>query len=116
MCRGNEVSEAKVILVSFFDNLADTISKVLARDRLVIIGILPSVNSTKKKKQDVKPVISVCSRIIRLTNNRTKSQRKATILTKEDKNAVAGVKIGPQLGCVSQDTESLDSQGGKLSR
>ena len=85
VCRGKEVSRGKVILVSFFDNRADTIWKVLARDRLVNMGILPNVNFTKKKKRDVKPVISVCSRIIRLTNNQTKSRKRATIPKKEEK-------------------------------
>ena len=77
VCRGKEVSEAKVTLVWLFDNRADIIWKVLARDRLVNIGIHPSVNS-RKTKRAVKPGISVCSRIIRLMNNQTKSQRKAT--------------------------------------
>ena len=34
----------------------------------------------------------------------------------DDKNAVAIVKIAPQFGCVSQDSESLDSQREKQSR
>ena len=34
----------------------------------------------------------------------------------DDKNAVAIVKIVPQLSCVSQDSESLDSQRGGQSR
>ena len=34
----------------------------------------------------------------------------------EDKNAVSIVKIVPQLGCVSQDSEALVSQRGKQSR
>ena len=44
---------------------------------------------------------SVCSRITRLTNNQTRSQRKATIPHKwrenDDNNAVATVKIVPHL-------------------
>ena len=47
------------------------------------IGILPNVNSTKLNR--VKLGISVCSRIMRLMNNQTESQRKATIRTKEKK-------------------------------
>ena len=46
------------------------------------IGILPSVNFTKKKR-GVKPGISVCSRITRLMNNQTKSQRKATMFSQK---------------------------------
>ena len=34
----------------------------------------------------------------------------------DDKNAVAFVKIVPQLGCVSQDSDALVSQRGKESR
>ena len=34
----------------------------------------------------------------------------------DDKNAVAIVRIVPQLGCVSHDSETLDSQRGKQSR
>ena len=48
------------------------------------IDIFPSVHSTKQKR-DEKPEISVYSRIIRLMNNQTKNQRKATIPTKEEK-------------------------------
>ena len=71
-------------MVPFFDNRADTISKELARDRLVNIDILQSVNFTKQKR-DAKPGTSVCSLIIRLMNNQTKSKRKGTIHTKEEK-------------------------------
>ena len=53
-----------------------------------------------------KPWKSVCSRIIRLMNNQTKSQRKATVPKCDDKNAVAIGKIVPQSGCVSQDSEA----------
>ena len=58
--------------------------KVLALDRLVNIGIHPSVDSTKQKRA-AKPGICVCSRITRLMSNQTKSQIKATIPTKEEK-------------------------------
>ena len=55
------------------------------------------VSSLQNWKRVAKPGISVCFRIIRLMNNQTKSQRKATIPTKEeisdDNNAVAIVKI-----------------------
>ena len=46
--------EAIVTLVSFFDNRVDIISKVLARDRLVSVGILSNVNSLKLNR-DAKP-------------------------------------------------------------
>ena len=74
----------------------------------------------KKVKRVVKPGISVCSRITRLMNNQTKSQRKAANSHKrresDDKNAVAILKIVPQLGCVSQDSDALVSQRGKQPR
>ena len=38
VCRGREVSEAKVTMGPFFDNRADIIRKVPARERLVNIG------------------------------------------------------------------------------
>ena len=38
VCRRKEVSEAKVTMVPFFDNLADIMWEVLARDRLVILA------------------------------------------------------------------------------
>ena len=74
MCRGKEVSRAKVILVSFIDNRANTSRKVLAQDRLVSVGILAHVISIKTNR-DAKQGTSVCSRIIRLTNNRTKKPK-----------------------------------------
>ena len=48
-----------------------------------------------------------------LMNDRTKSQRKATIPTKEEKATTRIAKIVPQLGCVSQYSDALDSQARK---
>ena len=48
--RGREASEAKVTMGTFFDNRADIICKVLARDRFVNIGFHPSANSIKMKR------------------------------------------------------------------
>ena len=119
VCRRNEVSKAQVTMVPFSDDRAENIWRVLARDRFVKIGILPSVNSTKQKR-DAKPGICVCSCTTRLMNNQTKSQRKATIpqnrRESDDKNAVAIVKIVPQFGCVSQDADALVSQRGQQLR
>ena len=47
VCRRKGVSKAKVTMVPFFGNRADIIWRVLARDRLLNIGILQSVNLTK---------------------------------------------------------------------
>ena len=73
-----------------------------------------------KQKQVAKPGTSVGSRIKRLTNNQAKSQRKGYYSHKwregDDKNAVAIVKIVPQLGCVSQDSEAFVSKRRKQSR
>ena len=83
------------------------------------IGILLHVNSTKQNRV-AKLGMSVCSRIMRLTNNQTKSRKKSYHSHKgrerDDKHAVAIVRIVPQLGCVSQDSETFDSQRGKQSR
>ena len=116
VCRGEEVSEAKVTMVPFFDNRADTVWKVLARDRPVNIGILPSVSLTKQKRA-AKPGISVCSRITKLMNNQTKPKNgyySHKRRESDDKN-VAIVKVVPQLCCVSQNSDALVYQRGKQS-
>ena len=81
------------------------------------IGILANVNSAKTNR-DVKPWISVCSRIRRLMNNQIKSSKRATLPKKrrerDDKSAVAIVKSVSQLGCASQDLGALVSQGMKF--
>ena len=77
VCRGREVSEAKVTMVPFFDDRAGIFWKVPARERLVNIGIRPSVNSMKLKRV-VRLETSVCFRITRLMNNQIKSRKRAT--------------------------------------
>ena len=82
------------------------------------IGIRPSANSLKMKRV-VRLETSVCFRITRLMNNQIQSKKKKSdhSLKKkresDDKNAVAFVKSVSQLGCVSQDSDALASQGGK---
>ena len=109
VCREKEVSEAKVILVSFLNNRADIIRKVLARDRLVNIGIRPSGNFTKQKRVG-KPGTRVCSRITRLMNNQTKSQKRLLFPHKKRKrrqeccgycenSTTIGLRLA-RLGCV----------------
>ena len=44
VCPRREVSKAKLTTVPLSDNHADTVWNVLARDRLVNVGIRPSVN------------------------------------------------------------------------
>ena len=49
VCRGREVSEAKVTMGPVFDNRADNIWKVPARDRLVSVGIRPECQFYKNE-------------------------------------------------------------------
>ena len=113
MCRGKEVSRAKVILVSFFDNRADTISKVLARVRLVSIGILPKCQFHENEsgcKADDKCLFPH----YKVEDQPSRKQKRSFQNGKrDDKDAVAIAKTVPQLGCVSLDSELLDSQRGK---
>ena len=81
-CIEEEVSGAKVTMGPFFDNRADIIWEVPARERLVNIGIRPSANSIKVKRV-VRLETSVCFRITRLLNNPIKSRRRATCQKQE---------------------------------
>ena len=93
----------------FFDNRADIICEVLARGRLVNIGIRPSAISIKMKR-----VVSQETRVSfphhKLDEQPNKKPKKGYYSQRrrgsDDKNAVAIVKIVPQLGCVSQDSET----------
>ena len=80
------------------------------------IDIIPSVIFCKTETGCKAGDKCVCSRIIRMMNNQTKSQRKTRKRESDDKNAVAIVKIVAHLGCVSQDSDALVSQRGKQSR
>ena len=79
------------------------------------IGIHPSANSIKVKRV-VRLETTVCFRITRWMNNQIKKPKKSYFPKRresDDKNAVAIVKTVSQLGCVSQDSEALVSQGRK---
>ena len=96
---------------SFFDNLADIIWKVPARERLVNIGIRPSANSIKHEtgcKAGDK-----CLFPRHKVDEQPKNKPKKSYIPKrrecDDKNAVAIVKSVSQLGCVSQDSDALVS-------
>ena len=68
----------------------------------------------KKMKRVVRLETTICFRITRFMNNQIKSRKRATSQTRresDDKNAVAIVKSVSQLGCVSQDSDALVSQG-----
>ena len=101
VCRWKEVSRAKVILISFFDHRVDTIWKVLARDRLVSIGILPNVNSIKLNRA-VKQVISVLRQHHKVEAPPSKKPKKKLQPFKAEKSdgkgAVAVVRTVPQFG------------------
>ena len=74
VCREKEMPGAKVILVPFFDNRADTSWKVLAPNRLVSNWLPPNVSSIEQNR-DVSSALSVHLRTGRL-ENRTKSRRR----------------------------------------
>ena len=82
VCRGREVSDANVTMGPFFDNRANIVRKVPARERLVNIGIRPSANALKMKRV-LSLETSVCFRMTRLMNNQRKSWARATS-TKEE--------------------------------
>ena len=115
VCRGREVSEAKVTMGPFFDNRVDIIWRVPARERLVNIGIRPSANFYKTKRV-VSQETRVCFRITRLINNHIKGRRKATSQKAEKVRTTALWllwKSVSQLGFVLQDSDALASQGTK---
>ena len=92
--REERVSEAEVHLGSLLDNRAEITSKVSARDHLVIIGILPNVNSKKKES---------------FAHRQVEDQPCKEPKKDGDQNAVAILKDSRQLGCVFQDTEPPES-------
>ena len=75
-------------MVPFFDNRADIIWSVLVSRSPCEYWHPPEGQFFTKLKRGAKPGISVCSRIIRLTSNQTKSQKKTTIPTKEEKATI----------------------------
>ena len=79
------------------------------------IGIRLSAFSIKMKRV-VRMETSVCFRMTRLMYNQIKSRKKSDIPRRresDNKNAVAIAKSVSQLGCVSQDSDALVSQGRK---
>ena len=71
-----------------------------------------------KMKLVVRLETRVCFRITRLMNGQIKNRKKSNIPKRresDDNNAVAAVKSVSQLGCVSQDSDALVSQG-RMSR
>ena len=118
VCRGREVSEAKVTMGPFFESSADIIWRVPARERSCEYWHPPECQFLKKKWNGLKGWRqSGCFRITRLMNNQIKKAERGANSQKkresDDKNAVAIVKSVSQLGCVSQDSDALVSQGRK---
>ena len=95
--REERVSEVGAHLGSLLDNRAEITSMIGARIHLVIIGILPNVNSTKQN-WDANSGKSTRLRTGRLKVNPAKIPNKDN-----DKSAVALLKDSRQLGCVFQD-------------
>ena len=85
----------------------------------MFIGILPSVHFTKQKRGR-KAGVKCLFRHHKVDEQPNKKPKKGHHSHKgresDDKNAVAIVRIVPQLGCASQDSEALVSQSGKQSR
>ena len=78
------------------------------------IGILPNVNSVKQNRA-VKQWISVYSRTTMLTNNqKTKANTELPFSQRKRKRRQKCCRS--QLGCVSKDSESVESQRGAESR
>ena len=100
--REKATSEAKASLGSSIDSRANTSWKVLARNRLVSIGILPNVNSIKQNR-------AVNSAECLFPHWKVEEQPNKKPTKGDDKSAVAIVKSVRQLSCVSQDTEPPDS-------
>ena len=79
------------------------------------VGIRPSVNS--KKTESGCKARDKCPFTHKVDEQPNKNPKKSNYFPKrresDDKNAVAIVKSVSQLGCVSQDSDALVSQGGK---
>ena len=117
VCRRREVSEAKVTMDPFFDNRVDVIWRVPARECLEYWH--PPECQLKKKKRVVSQETRVCFLITRLMNNQMKGRTKAASQKEgkvKTKALWQSVKSVSQLGCASQDSDALDSQGTKESR
>ena len=103
--RGREVSAAKVTMCPFFDNRADIIFEVLAREHLMNIGNRPR---TLKNETGCKAGDKCLFPRYKVEEQPNKKSQRATS-KKKDKSAVAVVKSLSQLGCVSQDSDALVS-------
>ena len=105
---------AKVTVDTLLDNRPDIIWLVPARELLMNIGIRPSAIFFKQKRV-VRRETRVCFLITKLMNNKTKGWKNTSHKSREseDKGVVAIAKSVSQLGCVSQESDALVSQGTK---
>ena len=80
------------------------------------IGILPSVNSVKTNRAVKQEILNCLFSHQKVDEQPNKKPKKGFYSQKiregDDKNSVIVVKSVSQLGCVSQDSESLESQRG----
>ena len=106
VCRGREVSEGKVTMDPFFDNRADFIWKVHARERLVNIGIRPRFFKNETGCQAGDKCLFPHYKVDEQPNKKSKKCYFPQRRESDDKNAVPVVKSVSPLGCVSQDSES----------
>ena len=91
--REERASEAGVHLGSQLDNRAEITSKVSTRDHLVIFGILPYVNFTKKKRESGCKFENKCPFMQEVEDQISKKPKKDG-----DESAVAMLKDPRQLG------------------
>ena len=97
-----------------FNNRAEIVWKVPARERLVNIGIRPSAISIKNET-GCKAGDKCLFPHYKVDEQPNKKPKKCYFQKKrnDDKNAVAIVKSVSQFGCVSQESDALVSQGRK---
>ena len=103
MCREKELLEAEASLRNSIDRLVKTSCKVVVRDRLQSIGILPTVSSITTKS-GCKFGAECSLRRWKVEEQPNKKPQKG-----DDKSAVAILKSVRQLRFVSQDIELPDS-------
>ena len=112
VCRGREVSEAKVTMVPFFDNRADFLTGTCTRTSCEYWH--PPECQFFKNETGCKAGDKCLFPHHKIEEQPSKKSKKSNIPKRresDDKNAVAVVKSVSQLGCVSLDSDALVSQG-----
>ena len=115
VCRGREVSEAKVTMGPFFDNRADTKERYLHANGFCEYWHPPECqfykNETGCKAGD--KCLFPHYKVDEQPNKKPKKSNIPKRRESDDKSAVAIVKSVSHLGCVSQDSDALVSQDRK---